>query len=149
MPEPTPHSVATKTKVLEERMKTHEAETKARVAEYQRDYQIGWQAIQASMEAMKAKISDYREEVTKHDADQAQRDADHREFIAKREAYQAKRDADYRESVANNRAAIADLKTAIANRDRWLLGTMIGIAVLIVGALTLTLPLVLPTPIPP
>ena len=68
---------------------------------------------------------------------------------AKRDADQAKRDADYRESVANNRAAIADLKTAMANRDRWLLGTMIGIAVLIVGALTLTLPLVLPTPIPP
>ncbi|MBC6427838.1 MAG: hypothetical protein GDA55_01125 [Cellvibrionales bacterium] len=62
--DPTIHSLANKVTKLEGTVKTHEAETKAKVFEYQLENRTVWQAIQADM--------------VKRDADQAKRDADYR-----------------------------------------------------------------------
>ena len=47
----------------EEQMKTHEAKTAAKVAEYQRDYHTGWQTIQANMAELDSNFRNKMEEM--------------------------------------------------------------------------------------
>ena len=141
MPDPTPQDLKIDLTRLEgridtqeEQMKTHEAETKARVAEYQLDYNAGWQAF---LDTMAKRDAAYREAAAKRDADQAKRDTAYREEAAKREADQAKRDADYR---ADHQAAISALSEKMAYRETRLITVLITVVALAVAFLRFTTP---------
>jgi len=121
MPDPTPQKLAIEVAEMREQTQTHEAETKAKVAEYQRDYSTGWQTF---LDTIAKRDTEHAEKLAKLEAERAQRDTEHAQRDAERAEKLAKLEANWRADVdRRDKEAIQREST----RDKWLYSFLVSI----------------------